>query len=333
MAKRLVRLGAAGVAAGGLLLAAMTSPAGADVVAGGVSEGSVETSADTTGVAGQQRATDYWTPERMRAAEPLDQEVSADAASTRSPSVGTPRTIQPSAPSDDATPQAFPETGAPWDGGGEVTQNVGRVFFTYQGGDSACSATVVTAENKSTIYTAGHCVYLDGAWHENWVFVPGYDNGSAPFGEWPAEELFAHADWVESEDMNVDLGAARVAEVGGDAVEDVVGGQGIAFNQDRRFDAYSFGYPAQSPYDGSQLIYSSGPTQDDTFGGTTAIGIGSDQTGGTSGGPWFTDFDEETGAGMVNSVNSFGYIFQPGVLYGPYFGDEAETVYDTAQTS
>lgn len=294
----------------------------------------------------QQDATDYWTPERMREAKPMDTAPfkdaggSDDVAGSRSaareskaPSVGTPREIAPSAPKIDIEPKAFPELGAPWTGGGAVTESVGRVFFTYRGQNSACSATVVTSENKSTIITAGHCVYLDGAWHANWIFVPGYDNGSAPYGEWPAEQLLAYSAWVENEDMNFDVGAAVVASVDGRAVQDVVGSQGIAFNQSRSFDAYSFGYPAQGPYDGERLIYSSGTTFDDTFGNSEAIGIDSDMTGGCSGGPWFADFDESTGTGVVNSVNSFGYTMQPDVLYGPYFGSEAEQLYTEARAS
>lgn len=336
MTRRLVRVGTAGVTAVGFAIAAMAGSAGAAVPAEMGEVNSPDSAVHSLDAEDQRDAVEFWTPERMRKAEPMDREVSEEAArgepGTR-PTIGTPRTVAPTAPDDDAQPQSFPELGAPWDGGGEVTRTVGRVFFTYQGQNSACSATVVTSENKSTIFTAGHCVYLEGAWHENWVFVPGYDNGNAPYGEWPADQLLADTAWVDSEDMNVDLGAAVVGPLDGELIQDVVGSQGIAFNQPRGFDAYSFGFPAQAPYDGERLIYSSGPTFDDTFGSSESIGIDSDMTGGCSGGPWFADFDELTGAGVVNSVNSFGYTFQPDVLYGPYFGDEAEAVYNEAQAS
>lgn len=337
MTRRLVRVGTAGMAAAaaGLAMAMMAGTAGAVVVSGEPSGAAASTVRSLDAADGEQQdATEYWTPERMRSAEPMDREVSEDAASgAEQPSVGAPRQIAPSAPSAGVEPQALPELGAPWEGGGAVTESVGRVFFTYQGQNSACSASVVTSENKSTIITAGHCVYLEGAWHENWVFVPGYDNGDAPYGEWPAEQLLAYSAWVDSEDMNFDLGAVVVGSLNGELIQDVVGSQGVAFNQPRGFDAYSFGYPAQAPYDGETLTYSSGATFDDTFGGSNSIGIDSDMTGGCSGGPWFAEFDEAAGAGVVNSVNSFGYTFQPDVLYGPFFGDEAEQLYNEAQIS
>lgn len=330
------RASLAGLAAVGLALTglATTGPANAAVASGepGADRASAVRSLDAAD-SEQRDARAYWTPERMRNAEPMDRDVSADAAegTSQAPTVGTPREVAPSAPDAEVEPQAIPELGAPWEGGGAVTESVGRVFFTHGGQNSACSASVVTSENKSTIITAGHCVYLEGAWHENWVFVPGYDNGAAPYGEWPAEELLAYSAWVDSEDMNFDIGAAVVGSLDGELIEDVVGSQGVAFNRDRGFDAYSFGYPAQGAYDGETLTYSSSATFDDTFGGSESIGIDSDMTGGCSGGPWFADFDESAGAGVVNSVNSFGYTFQPNVLYGPYFGAEAEEVYNQAQ--
>jgi hypothetical protein len=40
-------------------------------------------------------------------------------------------------------------------------------------------------------------------------------------------------------------------------------------------------------------------------------------TGGSSGGPWFTQFSEATGTGLQSSVNSFKYNFFPNSMYGP----------------
>ncbi|HIV58522.1 MAG TPA: peptidase, partial [Candidatus Stackebrandtia faecavium] len=62
-------------------------------------------------------------------------------------------------------------------------------------------------------------------------------------------------------------------------------------------------------------------------------GLSCNMTGGSSGGPWFVDFDESTGTGLQASVNSFGYTFLPDTMFGPYFGDDAEALYNTAQSS
>ena len=322
------------VAVGALVAAALhTGPATA-------ASPSVPAHQAATTAAEQQRIVDFWTPERMRNATPLDLlAVTPDQATpTASVDRGEPRTVPPTRPADtpgtsDAPDTlAFPEGGGPWTGGGDVVTTSGRVFFTYQGRTASCSGNAVTSENGSTVITAGHCVKLDGAWHTDWVFVPGYHDGERPYGTWTAAELLATPQWVASEDINYDIGAAVVNPLDGQRLTDVVGGQGLAFGAGYNVDMYAFGFPAADPYDGEQLIYCSGTAYRD-FLLTSDHGLACDMTGGSSGGPWFTKFDEATGTGLQASVNSFGYVFLPDQMYGPYFGAEAEDLYQTAQTS
>src|SRR5207302_754396 len=134
-------------------------------------------------------------------------------------------------------------TGAAWSGGGKVTKTAGRVFFLFNGAKASCSGDAVTSGNKSVVITAGHCVKYQGTWHTNWVFVPGYNNGNAPYGEWPAKATLTTPQWESNEDLNYDVGAAVVNQVNGQSLTDVVGGQGIAFNQNRNQDMHGFGYP------------------------------------------------------------------------------------------
>jgi hypothetical protein len=56
-------------------------------------------------------------------------------------------------------------------------------------------------------------------------------------------------------------------------------------------------------------------------------------TGGASGGPWFRAFSEATGAGTVNSVNSYKINLFPNWMFGPYFGVDAQNLYNQAQTA
>lgn len=300
------------------------------------------TAAATT-TAQQERVNAHWTPERMRAATPIEELVpesvrEAAKNSTSEPAKqGDPRTVEPTSvdtgvADKTSKPAAFPEGGAEWTEGGAVASTAGRVFFTYDGRDASCSGNAVTSENGSTVMTAGHCVKLDGAWHTDWQFVPGYTNGEAPHGEWAAESTHATPQWDESEDMNYDVGAAVVGEVDGERLTDVVGGQGLAFNAGTELDVHAFGYPAADPYDGEKFIYCSGTTFTVPI-VTQAHGLGCDMTGGSSGGPWFTEFDESTGEGLQMSVNSFTFIFLPNNMFGPQFGDEAEALYETVQTS
>jgi V8-like Glu-specific endopeptidase len=270
-----------------------------------------------------EAALDFWTPENMRAATPLDGPVQTVGQLAGSVTRGLPSLIPPLA---STTP------GSAWTDGGKVTRTAGRVFFLFNGAKASCSGDAVTSGNKSVVITAGHCVKYQGTWHTDWVFVPGYDNGNAPYGEWPAKETLTTPEWEASEDLNYDVGAAVVSPVNGRYLTDVVGGQGIAFNQDRNQEMYSFGYPAETPYDGTSLIYCSGDTFTD-FLNSSDNGLTCDMTGGSSGGPWFSDFDASTGAGVQNSVNSFGYTFLPGFMFGPYFGSDVQNLYRRAAAS
>ncbi|MFI0709528.1 trypsin-like serine peptidase [Streptomyces inhibens] len=282
----------------------------------------------------------FWTADRMRAATPLDLATPAKKSTTagavpRSAPLKVPPTLPqlpkvPSLPS--LLPGALPQAGGPWTGGGAVVKTTGRVFFTYQGRNASCSGDAVTSANKSTVITAGHCVKLQGAWHTNWVFVPGYHDGQAPYGKWPAATTLSTPQWTASEDINYDVGAAVVAPLDGKKLTDVVGGQGLSFNSGYNKAMYAFGYPAAAPYDGSKLIYCSGNTiKDPLF--SKDHGLSCNMTGGSSGGPWFTSFDEKTGTGLQSSVNSFGYQFLPDTMFGPYFGDDAKNLYTKAQAS
>ncbi|MFV8132948.1 trypsin-like serine peptidase [Streptomyces syringium] len=296
----------------------------------------VRTLAATT--TAQQQARDFWTPERMRAAAPLDivgprDPLSPGAAPGVPQRAGKTSTVAPTAPAErPGTVNGFPQGGGPWSGGGAVLTTSGRVFFTHQGRTASCSGNAVTSHNMSTVLTAGHCVKLKGSWHTNWVFVPGYHDGQTPHGTWAAAKTLATGLWVASESINYDVGAAVVAPLNGRKLGEVVGGQGLKFNGGYNRPMYAFGFPAAAPYDGKQLIHCSGNTAKD-FLFTTDHAMTCDMTGGSSGGPWFDSFSETTGTGLQASVNSFGYTFLPNKMYGPYFGDEVKSLYEQAQTA
>ncbi|MDC0765912.1 trypsin-like serine peptidase [Streptomyces sp. HD] len=317
-----------------LTAGALATPAGAAPRA----DGSNGVSSVSTGA--QTQARDFWTAERMREAAPLDLvSVNGHHDNVSKPLKGAATTVAPSAPAkalkkaaSGIGPMAFPNGGGQWTGGGAVVSTAGRVFFTYQGRTASCSGNAVTSANKSTVITAGHCVKLDGAWHTNWVFVPGYHDGQAPYGRWTASKTLSTPQWTASEDINYDVGAAVVAPLDGKSLTDVVGGQGLAFNTGYNLRMYSFGFPAAAPYDGEKLIYCNGNTNRD-FLLSNDHGMNCNMTGGSSGGPWFTQFNESTGTGLLSSVNSFKYNFLPNRMYGPYFGADAQNLYQTAQAS
>lgn len=328
---------------GVLLAVGVLVALGAPATASGAGQaGAGRAPAATHTTTDQRGAVAFWTPERMRSATPLDlpagapDGLAAAAARPAAESRGAVSTVAPTAPATPTGPSArvrsFPQAGGPWTGGGAVVHTTGRVFFTFQNRTAACSGDAVTSKNGSVVLTAGHCVKYQGSWHTNWVFVPGYHDGQSPYGTWAAAKTLSTPQWTASEDMNNDIGAAVVGPVDGKRLTDVVGGQGLEFNGGYNKDMYAFGFPAASPYDGSKLIHCSGASSKD-FLLTQDHGLGCDMTGGSSGGPWFTSFDESTGAGLQSSVNSFGYTFLPNTMFGPYFGDEARNLYDTAQNT
>ncbi|MEU5878275.1 peptidase [Spirillospora sp. NPDC047279] len=284
--------------------------------------------AQATAAADQQRVLRFWTAQRMRSATPMTKLYKPKNTTLKAVRQGLAKVLPP------VSTMSIPNGGAQWTGGGAVVKTAGRVFFTYQGRTASCSGDAVTSTNKSTVITAGHCVKLDGAWHTDWVFVPGYDDGDRPYGTWTAARTLATPQWTAGEDLNYDVGAAVVNPLNGQNLVDVVGGQGVAFNQTRGVAMYSFGYPAAAPYDGSKLIYCSGTTINDFLGQTT-IGLRCNMTGGSSGGPWFRSFNEATGTGIQNSVNSYKYNlpFLNAYMFGPYFGTDAQNLYNQAQSS
>lgn len=308
-------LAAAGLAVAVVQPAAQAAPTGITVHL------AADTAAEAKAVAAK------WTPEAMRDAIPLDRLLPAVNPAKLAGDVlaGAPQVVP------GAEPMAFPSGGSAWTGGGKVVTTAGRVFFTYQGRQASCSGNAVTSGNKSTVITAGHCVKLDGAFHTNWAFVPGYNNGNAPFGTWTARATMATPQWVASEDINYDVGAAVVNTLNGQSLTDVVGAQGVAFNQARGQAMYAFGWPAAAPYNGSQMIYCSGTTFNAFL--SNGIGMTCNMTGGSSGGPWFLSFSEAAGTGTLNSVNSYKINFFPNWMFGPYFGADAQNLYNTAQAA
>lgn len=326
---RPVSVAAIGLLAAGSTLAAPTAfadPVDAD-------RGPVLDRVNSTRAA-QAKVTDYWTADRMEAAKPLTVDPGPDF--DREPvQTGEPRVIEGASAEQnrDASAEGEPFLGGPWTGGGAVEKTTGKVFFTLSGTDYVCSANAVESSNQSTVATAGHCVN-DGAgeFASNFVFVPGYDHGEAPHGEWTATTLGTTAEWDGGEDFNYDAGFAVVESTDGSTLTDTVGSQSIGFNTERGGFLYSFGFPAAEPYDGEELDYCSSEATDDVN-GTEDQRLDCNMTGGSSGGPWFADFSESEGTGVQVSVNSFGYTNEADAMYGPYFGSVIEELYNAAEAA
>ena len=242
---------------------------------------------------------------------------------------------RPSPPSRSSAPTARPRPRSaplPWTSQ-EVTtpytqgrrRRTARCSSRSAGNDYVCSGTALLSGNKSVVWTAGHCVNEGpGDFATNWEFVPAYKDGSAPLGVYVADEPDHSSAWANSGDISYDFGAAVVAPSGGTALTDRVGGRGIAFNTARSQNYVSYGYPAAPPFTGERLWTCNSPLQrSDSTTSPQTLGIGCDMTGGSSGGGWIV-------GGNLVSENSYGYDNQPNVMYGPYLGSVAQSVYNAA---
>ncbi|MEV4555131.1 trypsin-like serine peptidase [Nonomuraea wenchangensis] len=298
----------------------------------------------------QQRVLDYWTPQRMAGALPINlldlmtggDDLLGELTGRPLPKAGQAGALTLPAPAASKLPvprhqaAAAPSAstiGARWGAGGAVSRTTGRVFMTLNGADFVCSASTVKSANRDVVVTAGHCV-KDGAgeWAQNWTFVPGYGSrGGQPYGRYAARRMFVAGSWARKADDDYDIGMVALATSGGRHASDVVGSQEIAFNVPRGGQAYGFGYPADPPYRGDRLVYCAGRLRDDPYKQTRDQGLGCDMTAGSSGGPWLTGFDPATGRGRITSLSSFKYTDDARTMYGPYFGAAAKALYDTAQ--
>ncbi|MGW0065999.1 trypsin-like serine peptidase [Streptosporangium sandarakinum] len=332
-------------------------------VAAGVADVVEHAAADDS--PGRRRVLGYWTPQRMAAAVPIgvlgkvtgllggrraaagDDRPAVPAvkglpaalaaggdrravSAHGRPAAATERLAAPAA----GNRRAAPVTGARWVTGGSVAQTTGRVFLTVGGVDYVCSAGSVRSANRDLVVTAGHCVKDGaGAWADNWVFVPGYDRGRQPYGQFTARRMFVAGPWARGADDSYDVGMVALNTRNGRHLGDVVGAQEIAFGTPRGRPAHGFGFPADAPYDGEQLVYCAGPVHDDPHEQTADQGMRCDMTAGSSGGPWLTGFDAVTGRGTITSVSSFKYSDDHGTMYGPYFGSTIRDLHTVAERS
>lgn len=276
------------------------------------------TKLDSTG------AAEYWTADRMRNAIPGD--VLAGKALERG------KTSSAAAVEKGANTKVQAAKGKTTIAVSESpVDHIGKVFFTLGGANYVCSGNAVVSANKSTVATAGHCLNEGpGAFATNFVFVPKYENGVAPYGKWTARNLYAPSQWSANGDIQYDTGFAVMNQLNGQYLSDVVQESGVEFNAARGLTYKAYGYPAASPFNGETLKSCQGTAVNDPNNPQfNTQGISCDMTGGSSGGPWFIGSDA---TGLQNSVNSYGYN-RSAVMYGPYWGAVIQQTYASAEAA
>jgi V8-like Glu-specific endopeptidase len=266
-------------------------------------------------------AIQHWTVSSMRHA------VDGDQQDSNNPSL-TPQST------DEIQGKASMQQGQPPRTGNQSypISTVGKVFFTNDAGQNmTCSGTAITSLNSSVVDTAGHCIYQIGEWMQNVIFCPLYDNGTTPYGCWAARGLEVPSDWINAKpnDYHHDFGMLIVASNSQGLLTDIVGGVGWAYNQSVKQPFYAYGYPAGYPFDG-QTRQSCESTSGTVWqhGEGNAVSIPCNMNGGSSGGPWLIEINNNW---YLNGHNDFITGIKPGHMFSPYYDDTWYALYDQAQ--
>lgn len=235
---------------------------------------------------------------------------------------------------------------------------VAKMFFTQDpdgvGGSGplnyVCSA---SSMGPDEVWTAGHCasnnaglsqpgVVADGFSYN--IFVcPSYDNAPlAGVGCWAGDQIAYLTAYKSGGGGNVDMAAIGTADTG-----DTVGSQigvntgwlGFLVNAPRNQHWLAMGYPAASPFAGGKLIVAAGSYGYDdnwTPDSVPSVTMGSNLTGGSSGGPWIVNYGipgqvagpPSNVQNMINGHNDWKYNGFPNETMSPYFDCRAMALYN-----
>ena len=251
-------------------------------------------------------------------------------------------------------------TGASWNKGGAILQRSGKVYFEMGGSGWVCSGAVAsdTRTDKSLVLTAGHCAIdeTNQEFASYWLFVPDYDGAptftctAAVYGCWTAQALVVHEGFANAGGFNDEavrhdfafavVGNGTVRPGVSNRLETAVGGSfAMTYNLSgspatvvNGQKLYAFGYPAAGRYKGKDLTYCAGNITQDSLTNNTTWGMACNMTGGSSGGPWLSNFSEQSGSGTLSSLNSYGYSGSA-VMYGPKFNNDTLAVYNAANSN
>ncbi|GAA1861743.1 trypsin-like peptidase domain-containing protein [Pseudonocardia ailaonensis] len=201
-------------------------------------------------------------------------------------------------------------------------------------GDHFCSGSVIDSPAGDVVMTAAHCV-ADGDGtpaHTGQSFVPGYHDGTVPYGVWTVQSAYVDQHFLDNADPDFDVAFLTVVpDNGAPAIQDVTGGFGVALDPGTGDQVQAIGYPirinAPTTRSGVTKLYS--PTQLEL----PAPGL----ENGTSGGPWLRD--SASGLQIVGVTGGYeqgGYDFDTSysTYLSPDFGTlEAQAVGDSDSTT
>lgn len=209
---------------------------------------------------------------------------------------------------------------------------IGVLYFVVPGqGLFRCSASAIA---RNTIATAGHCVYSPGVgFHNSFIFCPSYVGPGTPPGPeclrgdwgWTGAAATSTAWTLGQIDRDYACVVTNAGNLGQGPLGDTTGWLGRAFNWATRQAEFAWGYPAGAPFNGN-LIQTVTSTEWYQVNMSPGDGpgidhlskyIGSDMTGGSSGGPWWLSHRHPNAAIEVPDTDGRAET-DPGQGGGPY---------------
>lgn len=201
-------------------------------------------------------------------------------------------------------------------------RTVGKLFFTIPGsGNYVCSASVL---RPRVVLTAGHCVHRgsggSAGYYTNWLFIPAYREGAAPFQQWSWAYAIVASGWatggggvpngndyamLEMRDLTI---SGTVRTIGS-----VTGYLGYQLQSLTPNHVNLLGYPCN--FDSCRKMHQV-TAQSASVDSAGTVEYGSDMSGGSSGGPWVQNFGVysvgqsgglNSGINRVVGVTSWGY--------------------------
>ena len=258
---------------------------------------------------------------------PATQHSAASAAPTRSVTApATPRAAPKPSPTPSSEPPVTQLGQSIVLAANQQPSQVGALFSGGLSGSHHCTASVVDSPGGDIIVTAAHCLTTGTTTSD--VFVPGYRDGSAPYGVWQISSVVEASAWTNGGDVDDDVAFAVVKPLNGRTVESVAGSYTLGTTGTSNATVQLTGYPSAT----NEPISCTGSSN--AFTATQLQVYCTDYTGGTSGSGWISDYDPTTGSGTLIGVIG-GYETggdTPDVSYSPLFGSNVRTLYDQALT-
>jgi V8-like Glu-specific endopeptidase len=204
-------------------------------------------------------------------------------------------------------------------------------LFTVAGrgrlGSHFCTGSVVASPHGNLVLTAAHCV--TGTPPGQLVFVPGYHDGTEPYGAWPVTRILVDHAWTASDDLDDDVAFLVVGGHSGGhgGVASFTGAERLGFAEPYGQTVQVTGYPSTSsdPIRCANQVRWFSPEQ-----------LQFDCSGyslGTSGSPLLSGVSPATGLGTVIGVIG-GYEQggdTSGVSYAARFGPNVAALYQAAR--